>query len=198
MKKLSESVWMDIHKRSNGEAARREDPLECAFIKAKEMELIDVTSPMHSGRKTLWTPCNLGAESYDEPGLWLDYNQIAELHSMLKNTGYYIASSFDWDGLRTVYGKSVKIKDKTYGFLFADKLYIPNFGYMSSLDKPLFTKRNDGGVYGSVLYDVPSYTVFHFTMDKTTYKIGSFRPATTMNDQDSTDKFQVRLVKRVS
>lgn len=200
MKKLSESVWMDIHKRSNGDSARKEDPIECAFVKIKEMSLIDVTPSMHIGRKTLWTPCNFGAESYNQPGWWMNRNQIVELHEFLKNTEYCIATEFDWKGLINTYGEVVRINKKNFSLRFGlgeERLYMPNFGYMSTLDYPLFTKKDDSPIFGTILYGKPAYIYLKFNRTKSdvlrTLEIESHM-CTNLTDE----KFQVRLVKRVS
>ena len=84
---ITESIWSDIQDRSMGKTVRKEDIhwYTEPFNKIKEMELIDMSNKMDLGVKYLWTPCNFGAESYKQPGLYLTYDEILELNEFLVN-----------------------------------------------------------------------------------------------------------------
>ena len=202
--RISESVWGDLRKKSLGHESREEDVFGQELIKIKKMGLIDVTSPTHLGMKLLWTPCNFGSESYDKPGLWLDRDQIKELNEYLKKTEYSIATEFDWKCLIGTPGKYVKLNNKLYSLVFGtgeDKLYIPNFGYMSSLSYPLYTRKNTSPIYGTMLYSKPAHIFLRFKYSKSNVLTSLNTESDTIpeiEDEILKERFQVRLVKRVS
>lgn len=195
MKKLSESVWGDIRKKSLGQEARSENILEIELQKIKKMEFLDMSSYMYSGKKLLWCPCNLGSERFDEPGLWFDPHRILELDELLYGTDYYIASDWDWRHLIACRCELEKIKEKTYGLTFVqgkNKLYVPNFGYMSPPGlKPLFTRKTDASIYGGITQGRPSYFMLRC-------KSNVLNEDHYILPDDGTNQFQVRLVKRIS
>ena len=195
MRKLSESVWGDIRKKSLGQEVRSENILEIELQKAKKMEFLDMSSDMYSRKKLLWCPCNFGAESFDQPGMWLDIHQMLELKQLLKGTGYHIADDWYWQHLVTCRCEVEKIKDKTYGLIFTQgpkKLYVPNFGYMSPPGlKPLFTRKTDSIILGGFAIGHPAYITLKLKeskLDSDYYIL----------PKDGTEQFQVRLVKEIS
>ena len=151
MRKLSEiteSIWSDIQDRSSGDTIRKEDIhwYTEPFNKIKEMELIDMSHKMDLGVKYLWTPCNFGAESYRQPGLYLTCDEILELNEFLKDTDYEIAGASAYKSLIT---KEFYLKTTNgywdYVFKSANSdtyLHIPGFGYKTAdkLYKPTKTQ----------------------------------------------------------
>ena len=194
MKKLSESVWNDIRKKSLGQEARGENILEAAFIENKKMEFIDMSSSMYSGKKLWWSPCNFGATKPDEPGMWLGAKELLELHELLKDTGYHIATDWDWQHLVSCTCREVRLKEqKIYTMVLTmgwHELHIPNFGYMSPpMKKPIGTLKSYSYMYGSVIYGKPSYVALECNRSKT-FNEKSYP------DGVNEEKLQVRLVKR--
>lgn len=194
---IKESVWSDIHRRSNGIQVRKEDEYQYKsyFEKIKKMELIDMSDPMDSGTKYLWTPCNFGSESYDQPGLYLSYSELVELGEFLKHTDYKMATESEFKSLIT---KEFGLK-KTNGYwdyVFksanSDKyLHIPGFGYVSGVsDKIYKPTKTQFLFYGTMFGDICGYV-----------SIGNIHNSWHLNyhyldESSSSDKLQVRLVKK--
>ena len=196
MKKLSESVWGEIRKKSLGQEARGENILEAVFIENKKMEFIDMSSSMYSGKKLWWSPCNFGATKPDEPGMWLDAKDLMELDELLKGTGYHIAVDWDWQHLVNCTCREVRLKDKKiYTMVLtmgANELRIPNFGYMyPNMKKPMGMTKGYSYMYGGVIYGKPSYMTLECTRSKCFKEIAY--PGGL-----SEERMQVRLVRRES
>ena len=201
MKKLSnidESIWSDLQDRSSGALVRKEDYKYGEwFSKIKEMELLHPSISWHSGLDFIWTPCNFGAESYDQPGLYLNSEEIIELGNFLENTDYEIAgySAFGMLGNRRFEKKKI---GKWWYYIFVcddDKeLYIPNFGVYAEGDPNNLLKPTKDSLtyYGGVHKSGAEYTAIKNrgkSLDCQTY-INS-------NQTSESDRFQVRLVKKI-
>ena len=190
---IGESVWADIHRRSNGEQIRKEDESELyrAFQKIKKMDLIDMSSDKYTGKKVLFTPCNFGAEHPNEPGLYLNSEQIMQLHKMLKDTGYSITKEYDWKQLEDA-KHELKYINKYWTFVFkkdSHTLYIPNFGCVDDVHtKPLYTSIGYHFIYGGIMFGSP--ISFKMTYESDMQYIGFDRTADFLS-------YQVRLVKHI-
>ena len=198
MRKLSnidESMWGGVMDRSAGRTTRNEDYNEFReeFEKIKKMELIE-----GYGSRFLWTPCNFGAESYDQPGRYLDYEEIIELNKYLKSTGsdYEIAGD---EAFSHLIGRpfTKEKRGKWWYFIFSwnkdnsNPLYIPNFGYYS-MGKMITPTKSDAFYYGmDWMNKSAGYVVLRNPDNYLTKKIYTLKPT-------SEDKLQVRLVKRIS
>lgn len=197
LSKITESIWADLEDRSSGDVSRREDyEYTNIFKKIKTMELIHPSVEWVLGVDYLWTPCNFGAESYDQPGLYLNSEELVELHEFLKNTEYEIAGSMAFDILRNRRFEKKKI-GKTWYYIFGGdddkKLYIPNFGvYTEGSDNLIKPTGNDAAYYGCYHIEGAGYTQI-----KNAGK--SYLCKTYINSSQGTDsdRFQVRLVKKI-
>ena len=199
LSKINESVWGDIRRRAEGQEVRKEDrnSLKDAFHKMKEMTFIYPKRNWSSGVDFEWAPCNLGAESYDQPGLWLTSEDILELNDMLKDTGYMIAGSAAFGSLSSRTFEKKKI-GKTWYLIFGEgsqRVYIPNFGYYSEglPDKPIKPTGKDHTPYGCMHIGKAGYAMLWNAGQSYLSKV-----YINSNQGDTSDKFQVRLVKRIS
>ena len=201
---ISESTWNDIRRQSAGVQGRSEQNKELfeAVRKNKKMDFINMSSSMYSGRRLWWSPCNLGADSYNQEGIWLNYNDLLELDDMLKDSEYGIADDWDWGHLISCTCKSIRIitgedsSPQYFGLKFTmenNTLVIPNFGYMSPpSDKHFFIKKNDAAAYGGVISNEPKYMMLGLNTGKV------FWESSHHMDESCAEYFQVRLVKRES
>ena len=200
---IKESVWSDLQKRGSGDVIRKEDDskFRIPFQKIKEMELIHPKEECHLDVDYEWTPCNFGAESYDQPGWYLNSEEIVELAEYLKstNSGYEIAGNSAFDILKNRYWEEKKI-GKWWFFVFGreggDLLYIPNFGCYSenSPDKFYRPLKLDPTYYGCCWSNDGS----GFMQIKKAGKSILIKGYINSNQTSESDKLQVRLVKRIS
>lgn len=200
---VGESVWGDIRKRGNGTDVKKEDDnkFRKEFERIKQMELIHPKAEWHLGLDYEWTPCNFGAESYDQPGWYLNSEEIVELAEYLKSTesGYEMAGSSAFDILRNRHWEEKKI-GKWWFFVFGregeDLLYIPNFGCYSedSPDKFYRPLKLDPTYYG---WCWPNDGAGYMQIKKAGKSLLT-KGYINSNQTAESDKFQVRLVKRIS
>lgn len=200
---IGESVWTDIHKRSNGSEIRKEDrnKLTDGIEKARKQEFVHLKE-WRTGRDYAFAPCNFGADSYDEPGLYLNSEELVELRDLLADTEFEIASIMVWDLLINRPFERKKIKGYWH-YIFDDgenKLHIPNFGYISEY----YAKHPEQGENISGL-DKRSHTPYGACLKDGAYYIMLYNEDKSFmsklyknNDGPLTDKLQVRLVKKIS
>lgn len=200
---IGESIWADIHRRSNGERVRKEDrnKLTEGIEKTRKQEFVHLKE-WRTGLDYAFAPCNFGADSYDEPGLYLNSEELAELRDLLADTEFEIASIMAWDLLINRPFERKKIKGYWY-YIFDDgenKLYVPNFGYISEYyalhpeqeEKISGLDKKSHTPYGACLKDGAYYIMLYNEEKSFMSKLYK------NNDGPLTDKFQVRLVKRIS
>ena len=220
MKKLSnikESLWSDIQDRNSGEVIRKED--EHKFhIPLKDIQNIPDSELFHiqdNRTNLLWTPYNFGAKNESEPGFYLDGDEILELAEYLDGTEYHMATQSDWidlNALSKYHYDYTKINGYwTYVFTSKDdenkKLYVPNFGYISSWfakhpeEKVIVESgknKNDKAIYGWVYWGVPGRTELnndHYFMKTRIYNYSLFYHKGSQTSDSPTDRLQIRLVK---
>ena len=194
---ITESIWSDIQDRSMGKTVRKEDIhwYTEPFNKIKEMELIDMSHKMDLGVKYLWTPCNFGAESYNQPGLYLTYDEILELNEFLKDTDYEIAGVSAYKSLIT---KEFYLKTTNgywdYVFKSANSdtyLHIPGFGYKTAADKLYKPTKTQSLIYGIMIGKNVGYVTIN--NNKGYWNIDDY---TLHNKYANSDRLQIRLVKK--
>ena len=204
MKKLSninESLWSDIQDRNAGEVIRQEDdPYNFSedFKKIEQMELICPNSESELNSGFLWTPCNFGSDSFDKPGRYLNSDEIRALNEFLAKTDYRIATHMTFQRLADNRFEYVKI-DKIWYYVFenydGEKIYIPNFGFCSEKDPEnvvMPSNKKDLAPYGCPYYkDKMGYITFHYT-----YNYIICRSYVNSNQTSTSDRFQIRLVKK--
>lgn len=194
---IGESIWGDVQRRGMGVQVKKEDEYQYRsyFEKIKKMELIDMSDPMDSGTKYLWTPCNFGSESYDQPGLYLSYSELVELGEFLKHTDYKMATESEFKSLIT---KEFRLK-KTNGcwdYVFksanSDKyLHIPGFGYVSGVTGKIYKPTKTQFLfYGAMFGDICGYVSIRNVYDSWNLNYHY------LDESSSSDKLQVRLVKK--
>lgn len=202
---IGESVWVDMHKRSNGSEIRKEDrnKLVDALEKAKKQEFIHFPKEWRVGLDYAFAPCNFGADSYDEPGLYLNSEELVELRDLLADTEFEIARQTAFDLLINRPFKKEKINGYWH-YIFDDgtnKLNIPNFGYISEYyakhpgEKEKISghnTKNEHFPYGCCLKDGAYYIMLYNEGKSFLSKLYK------NNDGPLTDRFQVRLVKKIS
>ena len=201
---IEESVWSDIHRRSNGTEIRKEDrnKLTDGIEKARKQEFVHFPKEWRVGPDYTFAPCNFGADSYDEPGLYLNSEELVELKDLLVDTEFEIAGSMAWDLLSDRPFEREKIKGYWH-YVFDDgenKLHVPNFGFISKYyaqhpeqeENISGTDKRSYTTYGACLRD-KAYYIMLYNVEK------SFMNKLYKNyDGPLTDKLQVRLVKRIS
>ena len=198
---IGESVWSDIHKRSNGETVRKEDEYKYhkEVEKIKKMDFIHPKAVMHLGVDYEWAPCNLGSDSFDQPGLYLNSEEIVELNDYLKGSGYEIAGGQAFQMLTNRTWKLKRI-DKWWSYEFVcdgnQFLYIPNFGCYSESDPNTLNhiRKIDYTYYGICW---PKDGAGYVQMKNYTKSL-STNVYIESNQTEESDKFQVRLVKKIS
>ena len=196
---IGESVWNDIRRRGIGADVKAEDDnkFRKEFERIKQMELIHPKVEWHLGADFLWTPCNFGAESYDQPGLYLNSEEIIELGNFLENTDYRIAGNAAFDLLRNRRFEKKKIGKWWYYIFVCDddkELYIPNFGCYSeeNYNELLMPTKDSLTYYGGAYKSGAGYTAI-----KSKGKILDCKTYTNSNQTSESDRFQIRLVKMV-
>ena len=212
-KNINESVWGDIYKRGAGEQIRKDEPKLLKLFeeiqKIPDSELFEIKDK-HT--HLLWTPYNFGAKSESEPGLYLDGDEILELAEYLDGTEYHMATQADWidlNALSKYHYDYTKINGYwTYVFTSTEdenkKLYVPNFGYISSWFAnhpgvpitPNGINKSDYTHYGWVLWGVPEGTKLnddHYFMKTNVYSL--FFCKSPQTSDKPTDRLQIRLVK---
>lgn len=196
---IGESVWNDIRRRGIGSDVKAEDDnkFRKEFERIKQMELIHPKVEWHLGVDYEWTPCNFGAESYDQPGWYLNSEEIVELGNFLENTDYRIAGNAAFDLLRNRRFEKKKIGKWWYYIFVCDddkELYIPNFGvYAEGNPDNLLTPTKDSlTYYGGAYKSGAGYTAI-----KSKGKIFDCKTYTNSNQTSESDRFQIRLVKKV-
>ena len=193
---INESHWSEMNRRSQGISVRKEDenPFLAEFRKIQKMELLRPGPIYRSGLDFLWTPCNFGAESPEEPGLYLSREELLELNNLLKGTKYEIMTI---NPIRHLI--NLKVKQKKIGGYYAyyyngydgKELLIPNFGAYSILRKEIIWKYKDDIIhYGSVMNNKPAYVSIY----KSNY---NKLEGSIYVDPGDEMKYQVRLVKRI-
>ena len=213
---VNESLWADIQDRSSGETIRKEDDhkFRIPFEEIKKIPDSELFEIKDKHTHLLWTPYNFGAKSESEPGLYLDGDEIFELAEYLDGTEYHMATQSDWVDLNylTKYHYDyTKINGYwTYVFTSKDdenkKLYVPNFGYISSWFAnhpevpitPNGINKSDHTHYGWVFWGVPGRTELnndHYFMKTKIYHYAlSYHKGSQTSDRP-TDRLQIRLVK---
>ena len=193
---IGESIWRNISQRSEGIKSRKEDenPLLTEFNKIKKMDLLRPGTIFVSGIDYLWTPCNFGANSPEEPGLYLSGEEILELYDILEGTNYEIVTETHITHLISRPFKQKKFGDY-YGFVLqgydGNDLLLMNFGVFSIIrNEIIWENMNDMLHYGGILMKKPAYTAIL----KSRYKS---LDAKTYIDPGNEMKYQVRLVKRI-
>ena len=193
---VNETYWSRMNRRSQGTLDRKEDknPLLVEFNKIKKMDLLRPGTIFVSGIDYLWTPCNFGANSPEEPGLYLSREEILELNDILEGTNYEIVTETHIKHLISRPFKQKKVGDY-YGFVIqgydGNDLLLLNFGAFSIIRNEIIWKyMNDMLHYGGVLMKKPAYTAIL----KSRYKS---LDAKTYIDPGDEMKYQVRLVKRI-
>lgn len=196
---IGESVWNDIRRRGIGADVKAEDDnkFRKEFERIKQMELIHPKVEWHLGADFLWTPCNFGAESYDQPGLYLNSEEIIELGNFLENTDYRIAGNAAFDLLRNRRFEKKKIGKWWYYIFVCDddkELYIPNFGCYSEVNynKLLMPTKDSLTYYGGAYKSGAGYAAI-----KSKGKFFDCKTYTNSNQTSESDRFQIRLVKMV-
>ena len=201
---IGESVWADMHKRSNGTETRKEDrnKLTDGIEKARKQEFVHFPKEWRVGPDYAFAPCNFGADSYDEPGLYLNSEELVELRDLLADTEFEIPNGMTWALLINRPFERKKIKGYWH-YIFDDgenKLHVPNFGYISEYyAQHPEQKENVSGLdkrshtpYGACLKD-GAYYIMLYNEDKS-----FMNKLYKNNDGPLTDRLQVRLVKKIS
>lgn len=199
---IGESLWGSIRDRVNGDDVRKEDDskFRIPFQKIKEMELIYPRAEWHLGVDYEWTPCNFGAESYDQPGWYLNSEEIIELDRYLKstNSGYEIAGNMAFDILRNRKFEKKKI-GKWWYYIFGKegdkRLYIPNFGCYSEGSNTLYIPTKADSTYYGWCWPKDGAGYVQLKNAGNSFLTKSYIES---NQTSESDKFQVRLVKRIS
>lgn len=205
---ISESFWGDVHRRSRGDAERKEDDTY-GFVKIfndikkipdSELFLSDTNSGVPNEK--LWTPYNFGSTSPDQPGLFLDGEKTIALAELLKGTEYHIAWQSDWQALQAA-GMEYRKINGYWTYIFKNtkgaELYVPYFGYISAYyaehpeEKPKITKPMKGDImsYGALFSDPPKPGWVDLELYRGCYNAKQWHISPTVY----TDSFQVRLVK---
>ncbi len=200
--KLSESVWNDIRRRGIGTDVKAEDDnkFRKEFERIKQMELIHPKVEWHLGVDYEWTPCNFGAESYDQPGWYLNSEEIVELAEYLKstNSGYEIAGNMAFDILRNRRFEKKKI-GKWWYYIFGREgdtlLYIPNFGCYSEGSNTLHIPIKTTPMYYGCCWPKDGAGYTQIQNDGKSLLTKTYIES---NQTSESDRFQVRLVKRIS
>ena len=201
---IGESLWSDLQNKSMGKSIRKEDDLAPAgkfhddFLKILKMPLIYPKANWHLGVDYEWTPCNFGADDYDKPGLYLNSEEIVELNEYLKGTEYEIAGDLAFDILRNRHWEKKKIGDWWY-YIFGrpgdESLYIGNFGVWPEdyTGKFIVPTKTTPFYYGHYYIEGAGYTQIYNSGKSLLTK-----SYVNSNQTEESDRFQVRLVKRIS
>ena len=208
---ISESIWADIYDRSTGETERKEDfnRLKDALKKTKDMEFIHFQKDWRVGPDYAFAPYNFGAKSVDEPGFYLNSEELKELYELLQDTEFEMANGNAWECLVNRPFEKKKIKGYWHyifhdGYTLEDSktiLHVPNFGFISDY----FAKHpeEEEKVYGyeSKLDHFPyafySKNGAHFITIRNSGN-SLLKAIYKANEGELTDKIQVRLVRRIS